>query len=164
MAGEEALLTEFLQSLSEQGHPTIRIVLRDRYDLGAEFFRWEAAVAIAAIALEVNPFDQPDVEGAKLAARSLMQAFEESGALPAPLPILEAEGMTFYSDSGVGERAPSGDPGAAVAAHLARLAAGDYFAINAYLASSPRNDAELQALREMGAPNHGSDTADGVAS
>ena len=39
--------------------------LDDPYALGAEFFRWEFAVAVAGAYLEINPFDQPDVQAAK---------------------------------------------------------------------------------------------------
>ena len=39
--------------------------IADAYALGGEFFRWEFAVAVAATYLEINPFDQPDVQAAK---------------------------------------------------------------------------------------------------
>jgi len=39
--------------------------LEDPYELGQEFFRWEFAVAVGSSYLEINPFDQPDVQGAK---------------------------------------------------------------------------------------------------
>ncbi|WP_068250804.1 glucose-6-phosphate isomerase [Janibacter corallicola] len=40
--------------------------------LGAQFLLWEVAVAVAGRLLGINPFDQPDVESAKQAARDLM--------------------------------------------------------------------------------------------
>jgi glucose-6-phosphate isomerase len=39
--------------------------IADPYALGGEFFRWEFAVAVAGVYLEINPFDQPDVQAAK---------------------------------------------------------------------------------------------------
>jgi hypothetical protein len=39
--------------------------IADPYSLGGEFFRWEFAVAVAGAFLEINPFDQPDVQAAK---------------------------------------------------------------------------------------------------
>jgi transaldolase / glucose-6-phosphate isomerase len=39
--------------------------LEDPYELGQEFFRWEFAVAVAGSYLEINPFDQPNVQAAK---------------------------------------------------------------------------------------------------
>ncbi len=56
--------------------------------------------------------------------------------------------MTFFADAGIAEADAAGAPGAAIAAHLARLDTGDYFAINAYRAACNRTDAELQALRQ----------------
>ena len=73
--------------------------------------------------MRLNPFDQPDVEAAKVATRSLMSRFEETGELPSP---------------------PAGGD---LAEFLSTLQPGDYFAINAFVAMSPENDAELQALR-----------------
>lgn len=128
--GEEGPLSEFLTDLSRAGHPTIRIVLQDRYDLGAEFFRWEVAVAAAAMILEVNPFDQPDVESAKKEARR----FLEGGAV----------------ESELGEVIPVSDPdrlGAELKSWLASGGAGDYFAILAYMPASPESDKELAELQ-----------------
>ena len=54
-----------LDALQAAGHPVVRIALRDRYDLGSEFFRWEFATAVAGSALGINPFDQPNVAESK---------------------------------------------------------------------------------------------------
>ncbi len=130
MEGEEAPLGEFLARLSRAGHPTIRIVMRDRYDLGAEFFRWEVAVAAAAMVLDVNPFDQPDVEAAKTEARRLLDGDRVPTTLPEVLPI--------------SQRGPLAE---ALKAWLASAAAGDYFAILAYLPPSSETDLELVELQ-----------------
>jgi Phosphoglucose isomerase len=47
------------------------------YALGAEFFRWEFAVAVAATYLEINPFDQPDVQAAKDKTNEVLATGEE---------------------------------------------------------------------------------------
>ena len=46
------------------------------HDLGQEFFRWEIATAVAGAIIGINPFDQPDVEASKIAARKLTDAYE----------------------------------------------------------------------------------------
>jgi transaldolase / glucose-6-phosphate isomerase len=61
-----------LDALEAAGHPVLRIVLRDKADIGKEFFRWEVAVASAGAALGIHPFNQPDVELAKELARAAM--------------------------------------------------------------------------------------------
>jgi transaldolase / glucose-6-phosphate isomerase len=58
--------------------------LPDAYALGAEFFRWEFAVAVAGAYLEINPFDQPDVQAAKDKTNEVLATGKE--------PELELEG------------------------------------------------------------------------
>ncbi len=136
-------------ALEAAGHPIVRIALGDKLDLGQEFFRWEIATAVAGAILEINPFNQPDVEAAKIAARRLMAAFEQTGKLPEERPVKEERGLRLFADP-----RNAGELGAAsqtleqtLARHLGRLGAGDYFAINAYLEMSDAHHAALQAIR-----------------
>ncbi|MBU1699327.1 MAG: glucose-6-phosphate isomerase [Candidatus Eisenbacteria bacterium] len=79
-------------------HPWIRILLKDEYDLGAQFFLWEMATAVAGHCLEIQPFDQPDVESAKIAAREMVDAYMREGALPQSEPLLQEEGLQLFGD------------------------------------------------------------------
>jgi glucose-6-phosphate isomerase/transaldolase/glucose-6-phosphate isomerase len=65
-------LDESVALLKDAGQPVVAIDLDDSYDLGGEFYRWEFAVAVAAVFLGINPFDQPDVEGAKAATQRVL--------------------------------------------------------------------------------------------
>jgi transaldolase / glucose-6-phosphate isomerase len=70
-----------LEGLKQAGHPIFQI--RTRHDaLGTEFFRWEFATAIAGAALQVNPFDEPNVTEAKDRTNALLAAFERDRRLP----------------------------------------------------------------------------------
>ena len=69
-----------LRQLGEQGQPVVLIHLRDALDLGFEMFRWEVAVALAGSILELNPFDQPDVQLAKQMARRAMSGGKGLGS------------------------------------------------------------------------------------
>ena len=60
LAGEETS-----QTAAFDIHPTYEIELPDRAAIAGEFFRWEFATSVAASAIGVYPFDQPDVESAK---------------------------------------------------------------------------------------------------
>jgi glucose-6-phosphate isomerase len=60
------------------------VQLSDSYEIGAEFFRWEFAVAVAGSILEINPFDQPDVQAAKDKTKEVLASGED--------PHLEPEG------------------------------------------------------------------------
>jgi glucose-6-phosphate isomerase len=65
----------------EADHPVVRIRLSDVKTLGAELFRWGLATAVVGYELDINPFDQPDVEAAKEKAREALQG---SGTRPDP--------------------------------------------------------------------------------
>lgn len=75
LAGDENSRTDaHADALERAGQPVTRLEMNDRHDLGAEFFRWEFAVALAARAISVYPFDQPDVESAKELTRNLLSS------------------------------------------------------------------------------------------
>ena len=65
-----------LELSSHRAIPVVRLALQDRYDLGAEFFRWEFATAVAGSVLGINPFDQPDVELAKQRTQDALNEYE----------------------------------------------------------------------------------------
>jgi transaldolase/glucose-6-phosphate isomerase len=73
---------EKIQALEKAGHPVIRLLLDNEYDLGGQFFLWEMATAVAGARLGINPFDQPNVEAAKILARKMVAEFTEKGKLP----------------------------------------------------------------------------------
>lgn len=142
-SGQDAAMAK----LEAAGHPVIRIDIADRYDLGAEFFRWEIATAVAGSVLGINPFDQPDVEASKLATRKLTDEFEATGKLPPEAPFFEGDGLKFFTD----ERNAAQLPGATVAevlrAHLNRMGADDYFALLGYIQMNAEHEETLQAMR-----------------
>ena len=122
-------------------------------DLGAEFFSWQLATAVAASILGVNPFDQPDVEASKTAARKLIVAFERSGALPIETPIFTSKGIDLLTDDANAAALVAGARGertlaAYLRAHVDRLAARDYFVLLAYLEMNASNQRLLQAIRK----------------
>ncbi len=140
-----------VDALEKAGQPVVRIEFADAMDLGQEFFRWEFATAVASSMLEVNPFDQPDVEASKVETRKLTAAYERDGKLPEPDAFFEADGLRFFADvANVGSlrrAAHKLDIDAVLGAHLARLGPGDYFAVNAYVERNQANRGELQAIR-----------------
>jgi len=80
LAGDHTL-DEILQALKGAGHEIDHHQLDDRYDLVGEFFRWEFAVAVAAVLLAVNPFDEPDVVSSKQTTRRLLEGKKEAQAI-----------------------------------------------------------------------------------
>jgi glucose-6-phosphate isomerase len=78
----ELFQTKYLAALEAAGHPVIRIKINEKYELGGQFFIWELATAVAGWCLGINPFDQPNVESAKVLAREMVASFKQTGLLP----------------------------------------------------------------------------------
>ena len=143
---------EAIDLLERAGQPVVRISVPERYDMGKEFFRWEFATAVAGAIMELNPFNQPDVEASKLATKQLTAEYERTGTLPLESPIFQAEGVTLYADPHYATllhaaAGPALSLKGYLTAHLNRLAGGEYFALLAYLEMTPEYDATLQAIR-----------------
>lgn len=140
-----------VSALEAAGQPVIRIAMDDTYQLGAEFFRWEIATAVAGSIMGINPFNQPDVEASKIATRALTSAYEQSGSLPAESPILEDGGIQLYTDekNAASLKAAAGSTTLAgyLKAHLGRIGAGDYFAVLGYIEMNEAHEAALQQAR-----------------
>jgi glucose-6-phosphate isomerase len=73
---------QLLEELQRSGHPFINIELESAYHIGQEFYRWEFATAVAGSIMGINPFNQPDVESAKVEARKLTEEYEKVGTRP----------------------------------------------------------------------------------
>lgn len=141
-----------VDALARAGQAVLRIHVPDALSLGAEFFRWEIATAVAGAVLGIHPFDQPDVEASKVVTRELTSAFEQSGALPLERPFFVEGDIALYTDErnvAVIKRAtgPEANLADVLRAHLARIGPGDYFALLAYIEMNPGLEAELQKLR-----------------
>ena len=112
-----------IAAVEAAGLPVVRISLGDRYDLGAELFRWELATAIAGAILGINPFDQPNVQQAK---DQTVLVLSESSRL-GRLPDVEAP--------------------ASLADLLSTVGQCDYLSIMAYVRQTPETDGALTDLR-----------------
>jgi len=130
-----------LKALAGAGHPVVDLVLADPFDLGGQCFFWEIATAVAGWRLAINPFDQPDVEAAKVLARKMIVEYREKGSMPPETPFLKASGLSVY---GV---VTAGKPEDALTAFLAQAKPGAYTALQAYLTPSPWMNEALQRLR-----------------
>ena len=139
------------ETLRALGHPVIDIELDNIYGLGAEFFRWEFATAVAGSVMGINPFNQPDVESAKIEARKITDRFESTGKLPDETPFFESDGVKLFASAGYAAKlnAASAESSLAgcLAAHIANIGKGDYFAILAFVEMNSENEDILQNLR-----------------
>ena len=137
--------------LEQAGQPVVRITLGDRYGVGQEFFRWEMATAVAGSILELNPFDQPDVEASKIETRKITDACEAGSSLPDEVPLATDGQLQLFADerNATELRALAAEQtvAALLAAHFNRANAGDYVALLAYLERNAANTDSLQRVR-----------------
>ena len=136
-------------ALEAAGHPVVRITVHDRMQLGQEFFRWEMATAVAGSIIGINPFDQPDVETAKIKTRELTEAFEKAGALPEERAFFEGEGIKLFADprNEATLKPQATSLTGALKAHLGRIGQGDYAALLAYIERSKAHIDIVQRIR-----------------
>ncbi len=118
-----------VKALEKAGEPVITLTLRDKLDLGGEFFRWEVAVAIAGSILGIDAFDQPNVQESKDNTKKVLATFKSRGKLPAVESVAAA-------------KAKSG-----LVSLIGRAKKGAYFAIMAYTARTPASEAAIAAIR-----------------
>jgi transaldolase / glucose-6-phosphate isomerase len=135
-------------ALEKDGLPVVRISVKNTYNLGQEFFRWEIATAVAGAIIGINAFNQPDVEASKIETRKLTTEYESTGKLPPEAPFFEAEGLKFYADP----KNAAALSGAAtlrdlMKLHLDRIRASDYFGVLGYITMNEANEGALQVIR-----------------
>ena len=135
-------LDEPVAALSTAGYPLLCFDVQDTQALGGAFMRWEIAIALAGFLLGINPFDQPDVEAAKVLGRQSMETYQREGRLPTIAPDLAEDGLLVYGAPGAGSLVQALD-------HLLgrAVASRSYIALHAYLPATPELDAALEALR-----------------
>jgi transaldolase/glucose-6-phosphate isomerase len=117
-----------IQELMDAGYPVVRIDLDDKYDLGSQFFLWEMATVVAGYRLQINPFDQPNVESAKILARRMVDEYMEKGELPSgEFAPMTADTLDSFLDDSVSP--------------------GSYIALQAYLHPTSEVKSALRNLR-----------------
>ncbi|MFW5772597.1 MAG: transaldolase, partial [Phototrophicaceae bacterium] len=135
-----------VRALREAGHPRVRLLLSDSYDLAGEFFRWEYATAVAGHLLGINPFDEPNVTESKRNTGRLLRHYQDNGELPQLQPVVSGKHLDLY----IGQRTleplyelcrahnfRSDSRTELIAAQLIGTRSSDYLAILAYVPTHP---------------------------
>ena len=120
-----------LEALRKAGHPVVTLKLSDALSLGAEFFRWEYAIAVAGAILSINVFDQPNVQEAKDLTKKVLGEGN---------PPTTGEGIRWAGQQGATLEA-------AIQGLLGQVRPGDYVALLAFIAPDPKHDSALNAIR-----------------
>jgi transaldolase/glucose-6-phosphate isomerase len=147
LAGDQDVEVENqANALVAAGQPVVRITLASKELIGQEFFRWEIATAIAGAVIGIDPFDQPDVEDAKIKTRELIDAYEASGSLAPETPFYEDVQFAFSAPGDHSLAAP--DPVQILHAHFASAKPGDYVGFLVYLERNADHAAAVARMRD----------------
>ncbi len=138
-------------ALEAARHPVAHFEIEDLYEIFGQLFIWEVATAVAGSVIGINPFNQPDVEAAKVETRRLTDEYEKTGVLPVRKPVLTESGIELYATDAYAAELRAALPidtlTGFLRAHLNQLRAGDYFATLAFLPMFPEHEAAIQVLR-----------------
>ena len=126
-----------LNAIEAAGHPVLRLSTRIA-GLGAEFFRWEFATAIAGAILAINPFDEPNVSEAKDKTKAILAKGDFTGGTS----IAASGGVSVFSSRFTGS-----SPAGVIRAAVESLGPRDYVAFLSYLPASPAFEAAVAAIR-----------------
>jgi glucose-6-phosphate isomerase len=142
-----------VEALAAAGHPVVHFSLTDTYDIAGQFFTWEIATATAGSVININAFNQPDVEASKIETKKLTTEYEETGKLEEKEPIFVGDRLNLYAGPryaavlhGALDRGAT-DAEAYLIAHLSQIKAGDYFAVLAYVQMNENHEEILQGFR-----------------
>jgi glucose-6-phosphate isomerase len=142
---DEEMRDTYVRDLVAAGAPVVELDLPEPSALSAEFVRWEIATAVAGALLDINPFDEPNVQQAKDATNALLDRFKHDGHLPSTPPDRElANGIAVTASSAA--RSALDRRGAD--AVLSLVKPGDYVSLLAYLGFDSEIATELAAFRQ----------------
>jgi transaldolase / glucose-6-phosphate isomerase len=135
-----------INRLQDAGYPVLTLTFENDYDLGAEFYRWEIAVAVACAVLGVNPFDQPNVQDNKKRTDARIIAYHEFGKIGEGEPVWKGERLLVYGNLLPDAQSSLTD---VLGDFLALGCEGEYVALNAYLPRNNQYKELLQRLRQV---------------
>jgi glucose-6-phosphate isomerase len=144
---DKAELQTILRTLEDRGGAFTEIQLTAPQQLGAEFFKWEIATALAAASLAIDPFDEPNVQESKDNTARILEEFETTGNMPAGSPRLVESGIEVYADAAARAVISTLQLRAALRSFFSECRPDDYVAILAYVARNPATGVELDSLR-----------------
>jgi hypothetical protein len=117
--------------------------MRDRLDLGGQFFLWEIATATASAVLGINPFDQPNVQETKEFTGKILEEVKHEGKVP------EAELEMSYGPLRLYMAGGASTVQQAISMFLGEAAQTDYLAVLAYLSEDEATEGALRRIRAL---------------
>jgi hypothetical protein len=133
-----------LAALKKAGHPTIDITIPSKNAIGAEFFRWEFATAIAGAVIGIDSFDQPNVQESKDLTKEYLEKYKSTGSLGGPAPLYENDKFAIYSSH---PAIKGSDANELLSSLVYTMRPSDYVALLAYVERDPADETVLQKIR-----------------
>ena len=140
-----------IKVLEEAGHPVVRIMVANKMALGAEYYRWEIAAAVAGVVMGINPFNQPNVEESKKNTSELLKGWATDGDFNISDPLLKMENISFYSGRETKQLAADhyNSTGDMINAFTSMTKPNDYIALLPYFMMTDGRIKILQAWRAL---------------
>ena len=135
--------------------PTVTVEMNGPEDLGAEMFRWEIATALACSLLEVNPFDEPDVQEGRGRVSALLDEYVAKKMWPARTARVREKGIELYAEGEMRQHISTLSLSEGLRTFLQAMPSGGYLAIITFASSSGETEAALGRIREHLASSRG---------
>lgn len=146
--GGSTALDSLANELKAKGVPLVEIRLTGPDDLGAEFFRWEMATAVAGAVIGIDPFDEPNVQESKDSTARLLNELEKKGELPKATVRVAEAGIELYAEGAGRQRISTLGLADALRTFLQSRRQEDYVSILAFVDRNEENSRLLAAIRE----------------
>ncbi len=146
-----ALDDKKIKALEDAGHPVVRIKVEHKIALGGEYYRWEVATAVAGVIMQINPFDQPNVEESKKNTSQLLEAWIKDGNFKISEPLFQSDNLSVYAGEKSKQLDISNCKSATdiVNAFTATAKPNDYIALLPYFMMTDERTTILQTWREQ---------------
>jgi glucose-6-phosphate isomerase len=137
-----------VNDLAARNIPYALVTIRDRYELGAQFFLWEFATAVSAVLLKINPFDEPNVKESKDNTVQVIEEYKQQKSLPVNPVVCTEQLLTIHAQPEYSSRFSDRTVSGIVRMHCSGRKGDDYVALLAYIDQNPENEKMLGAIRE----------------
>ena len=149
MQGDDDAAVKTIETqLKQAGVPTVSIALGDAEDLGAELFKWEIATALACASLNVNPFDEPDVQEGRGRVSEMLETLVVKHQWPAHTVRVRDKDIELYAEGETRQEISTLNLSEALRTFFEARNPDGYLAIITFAGGSPSTDAALEALRD----------------
>ncbi len=152
---EDADLTRTEAVLKQHKVPTVSVEINGMEDLGAEMFQWEIATALACSLLEINPFDEPDVQEGRERVSVLLDEYVAKKMWPQRTVRVREKGIELHAEGEMRQHISTLSLGEALRTFLEAMPTGGYLAIITFASDTCETEAALTRIREHLASSRG---------